>query len=619
MSNRYKLILSNKSIYREVDLSDAQTTVRVGTTTGCDVRLNKKLFFDEFDLTLSLVDGVWNLMCSDAVYVSSDGVRKLMVVKLDHGDHFQIYYRSSDNELLAVDFMADFDYAVKDYNRQIDISGQRQFTIGADPRSSIQLRSEFLTRDIVFVENRTDSLFLKVQSSSYGIYKNGQRMQDGTATIHNRDFFSLGEYSFYYKDRLLYTTQSSGLTVNQMPSAIVRESKSALEYPKFNRNTRVLVKIPDEEIPVLDPPPKPKKPKKNLLLTILPSLLMIVMIVVLRGIMSNTGGNNLSYILMSAGMMGVGIFTSILTFKSENKAFQEECEGRIVSYKAYIEDKKTEIEKYRVEERDLMNHMYYDVEEDVQLANRFSGDLFNRRPEDEDFLRVRLGTGTIEAARKIGWKKQETLVVDDELASLPEQLAASFKTLYDAPIITDLKEANAIGVVGSTEACYGMLKNMTIDLAIRHYYKDVKLFYLISSEDCQRFRWLRYLPHVENDEIGMRNIAFDSDSRTSLFEYLYRVLSSRSGQKGPFQEIVVFAFDAKGIKSHPLSQFMENATELGVTFVFFDRDRALLPQFCKDLILLSSADKGVLLHTDDEDSGISFNFRVVPDAIAEQV
>ena len=43
------------------------------------------------------------------------------------------------------------------------------------------------------------------------------------------------------------------------------------------------------------------------------------------------------------------------------------------------------------------------------MINEFSRDLFDRQPDDDDFLCVRLGTGNIVAAREINYKKQERL------------------------------------------------------------------------------------------------------------------------------------------------------------------------------------------------------------------
>ena len=617
MSNRYKLILSNRSIYREVDLSDSQTVVRVGTTTGCDVRLSSDPFFCNFELTLTLTNDVWKLNCSELVYVSADNISKRWSIDLKHGDHLHIKYTDSDNDLFAVDFMADFDYAEKDYHREIDISGTKQFTIGTDRGCDIVLKSEFLRKDILRVENQGETLLLKVQASDYGIYKNGQRVKEGRAQIQNRDFFSLGEYSFYFKERRLYTTESAGLQVNGLDTHILRESHSAMTYPKFNRSTRTLVKIPDEEIPVLDPPQKPQKPKKNLLMTLMPSLLMLTMVVLMRVMMAKSSGSgNLGYALMSAGMMAVGVVTSIVTFFTSKKEYKENITERTEKYNKYIDNKRQEIEGYRNQERELLNETYYDAKRDVKLVEDFSGDLFHRTPEDADYLSVRIGVGTVPAIRKIGYKKQEKFETDDELAQIPEQISEDYRNLEDAPIVCSFNKSDVIGVVGSKSDCYGILKNMTLDLATRQYFKDVKLFYLLPEEDQERFQWLRFLPHVVNDELNIRNIAYDTDSRTVLFEYLYRVLSSRSGKKNFETQFVIFAFDASGIKSHPLSQFLENANSLGVTFVFFDRDRSLLPQHCTELITLKSATEGVWMQTADSGSVRAFTYAAIADTTA---
>ena len=39
------------------------------------------------------------------------------------------------------------------------------------------------------------------------------------------------------------------------------------------------------------------------------------------------------------------------------------------------------------------------------------------------------------------------------------------------------KQAGAVGIVGSNEGQLEALKNFTLDIALRHFYKDVKLFY----------------------------------------------------------------------------------------------------------------------------------------------
>ena len=51
MQSRYKIIISNRNLYKEVELSSDATEVRVGTETECEVRLHKDFFFENIKLS----------------------------------------------------------------------------------------------------------------------------------------------------------------------------------------------------------------------------------------------------------------------------------------------------------------------------------------------------------------------------------------------------------------------------------------------------------------------------------------------------------------------------------------------------------------------------------------
>ena len=50
MKNRYRVIISNKNLYREVELTPDMSKVRIGTAFGNDVRLHKIYFLNRFSL-----------------------------------------------------------------------------------------------------------------------------------------------------------------------------------------------------------------------------------------------------------------------------------------------------------------------------------------------------------------------------------------------------------------------------------------------------------------------------------------------------------------------------------------------------------------------------------------
>lgn len=103
----------------------------------------------------------------------------------------------------------------------------------------------------------------------------------------------------------------------------------------------------------------------------------------------------------------------------------------------------------------------------------------------EDFLCVRLGSGPIESARQVNYKKQEKLEIEDDLSLLPEQTASFYKELQNAPVICDLKNVNAVGITGEEADRFELLKLIVTDVALRHFAADVKLFFVAGKRTCR--------------------------------------------------------------------------------------------------------------------------------------
>ena len=87
--------------------------------------------------------------------------------------------------------------------------------------------------------------------------------------IKDRDFLSVSDYFFYFKNNKIWTQIRPEMKVNSL-SFLDTPSKG--EYPKFNRNTRIKTVSCRDDIEILDPPAAPQKPKNNLLTRLLPSM-----------------------------------------------------------------------------------------------------------------------------------------------------------------------------------------------------------------------------------------------------------------------------------------------------------------------------------------------------------
>lgn len=249
----------------------------------------------------------------------------------------------------------------------------------------------------------------------------------------------------------------------------------------------------------------------------------------------------------------------------------------------------------------------------------FSPDLFDRTPQDEDFLCVRLGSGPIESARQVNYKKQEKLEIEDDLSLLPEQTASFYKELQNAPVICDLKNVNAVGITGEETDRFELLKLIVTDVALRHFAADVKLFFVAEKEHAGRMHLFRFLPGAYCVQTDTRGIVTDDESKTLIFEYLYKELTMRAQEKRSYPHLLIFFYDEYGYKKHPISQFTEKGKDLGVTFLFFGQTRADIPVGCDYVVQLSGGYRGVLINAAEKSKTVPFVSSQISDTLAVRI
>lgn len=594
MKNKFKLIISNKDLYKEVELLPDKTSIKIGTAFGNDIRLHRDLFFQQIEMTLVNKDNTWFLLCDENIYISFGDSRKLSMIDLKHGDEFKIKYQETNIDIFSIEFLMDFDINNRKYERRIDVNNLSKFYIGADFNCDIQLKGEYTYNDLIEVK-KTDSLSLTILKTTYGVYHNGIKVEK-SFVVKDGEFFSIADFIFYYRKGYLWTEIRKEInTIN----ILFEDFPAQKRYPKFDRNTRIKHVLDKDSIEILDPPKKPEKPKNNIFISLLPSIGMLLM----SGIMAFMGGTMMLFGIISAMM---AIVTTIATIVQGKLDFKRESKERIEKYNYYIANKKEEITKIREEEKKNLEDIYYDLSLEKDMIKDFSPDLFDRQPDDEDFLKVRLGTGTIKAVREIDYKKQERLEIEDELQLLPEKMSLEYSHISNAPVICDFKESNAVGIIGYQEYRYSIMKNIIIDICARHYYSDVELFFIAKAEHKNKIRWLRFLPYIKN-KYDYKNIACDDESKNRVFDYLYKELSQREKDK-KYKHLVVFFYDEYGLQTHPISKFINKLNELSATFVFMGDEKRDIPVGCSFLVEMYSESLGFLIDTSNgEKTEFSYN------------
>lgn len=609
MENRYRIILNGKNLYKEAELLPDMKSVRLGTATECEIRLRREMFFGQIELTFVQSDGSWSVLCSDNLYLNVGDARKLYTLRLLHGSIFHVNYQDSNNKLFTVEFLIDFENERKKFTRSIDIRGTSSFGIGAGQENQIVLVSRYVKSDSLLFSQANNCLTLNIRNTTYGVYINGRRAQNGEK-IQNGDFFSISDAIFFYKDGFLWTENSDVVRINRLNFS---DEETQRAYPKFKRNSRVKVVPSEEKIEILDPPAKPEKPKANILQRLLPSMGMLIA----SGVMAFIGSPTM---LIFSGISGImAIVTAVIGMKEGKKEFEKKTRDRLEKYNAYISNKRVEIEQARQEERTVLEEIYVSDEVERQNLTNFAYNLFDRSAVDEDFLCVRLGTGNVAAKREINYKKQEKLEIEDDLQLMPAQLSDEYRTVQGAPVVCDLKAVNAVGVTGTIGCQLAMLKCMVLDIVARQYHSDVQLVFVADEVNKDHVWRYRMLPHVYNEALHTRNIVCNAESKNLIFEYLYKELSQREQSKSHDSNIVAFFLDECGFNSHPISKFVDKAKDLGVTFVFFGQERADIAQGCGALIEVLDMRQGVLVDTSDKNRSTKFIYNPIDDETMDSI
>lgn len=607
MDNRYKIVVTNHNLYKEFEFPDGKNEFKIGTTVNCDLRLDRDLFFEPIELGFIKSASSWSVFTSEKLYLTTGNSQKLITMALNHGNTFFVKYQDSDTEVFSVEFLIDFDNEQRNYERAIDISSQPLIKIGTTDINQIVLHGAFLQNDSIELKIVEKGRELNVKQTAYGVYHNGTKIAN-SCVISNGDFFSLSDYVFYLKDNTLWTEIRADMSINGLP---FDDYPNPNQYPNFKRNTRLKTAINKDKIEILDPPAKPQKNRSNLFISLLPSLGMLLT----SGLMASMGGSMIVFSLVSGGL---AIATVVLTAIQNKLDFKKESRERLEKYLKYADNKRIEITAYRNEERDTLEKIYSDISTEQTMFQQFSDDLFDRQEQDDDFLHVRLGVGSIKSVRNIECKKQERLEIEDDLQLIPEEIASEFSYLTDAPVICNLKEGNSIGIVGEEEHRFSILKNMVIDICARQYYADVELFFIAENKHKDRVTWLRFLPYVVNESTDSRNIVCDNESKNRTFDYLFKELSQREqGKKG--KHIIVFFYDDYGFQTHPISKFTNKLQELAVTFVFMADRKGNIPQDCSSLIFVDTSSSGILVNASNQDEKIPFTYCSVEDPVAQNI
>lgn len=585
----YKLTIYGNNMYKEFVLDEHfKDSLTMGTRKDCQICFQRERFLTDFVIQLEQQEiDKFVISCSNTIYFKKGKELKDYVRQLRAGDRLIICYHDTEKEFFYIDFSFDFKLIGNDYNLAIDFNQCETITIGGTTDSKIRIDDPNLSNDCVLIRYTQNEYLVNATHTQFGIFVNGCATRDTVSRLHDGEFFSLKGYSFNIRSGVLYTTKNA-VVFTDLPLNKIESQKNYLKYPKFKRNVRQQYSLSDESREILKPKAKDESEEQNFLLTFMPVLVNLLLMVVLRGMM----GGNAMFILYFAGTMLVSTTMSAINYVGDKKRRKVKEAKREAIYLKYIEEQEAAVAKLRKNEKIIANQMHPRLDEYIKFIEDFDSRLFEKEKNHEDYLSVRIGNGILPSSCQISYKQEEYVETEDELMEYPKLLHDKYQYLDDMPVLLNLKDTNAVGFIGARTKLYQMEKNLIVEFAASHFYKDVKLFLIMDEDDVPMFEWSRWLQNTYNNITGTRNFMYDKASAKISLEFLYSELSRREGMKNTstWEDYIIFVYKSEVIQDHPVSEYVSRAKELGFHFVFFEEHEELLNSECSKRIFLNARD-----------------------------
>lgn len=551
-------------------------------------------------LTISARDGHWIAMCKKPAYFQN--------APLTQGDGVAL----SDGQLLKID-IEDQIYSL--YVEAVcaeqlifhnySISSDMKVTIGSHVDNDVCYMNPYISAKHAVLQRVNGQWSVQCYDSTNEVYVNGERQSFAS--------LCLGDVIFTWGLRIIiglnFISVNGGdkITINRKnlhDLSLIDNRYSS--YPNqditderihyFNRPPRKSIKIEEKTIAVEGPPISINRAQLPLMLRMGSSMVM--------------GGS--AALAGNFTMLLTAILFPLISSKYTDKQRQEYETLRITKYQEYLDKKRLEIMGACQKEQRLLNEKYPSLNEVAnQLNDRLR--LWERRPVDDDFLCIRLGTGKKRLSATINYPEKRFELEQDELEEKMYTLVETPYVLRDIPVVLSMMDTCVCALEGNRSQVIEYISKLVFQIAVLHSYDEVKMLFLLRQEELAQLDFLRYIPHVWDDQRAVRFIATNEAEAYKLGEYMKGQITEELEEPIDLHKVLkcrpyylVFDLDKKLFECHDfLTDILCSEQNHGVSFIVAHEN---IPKETQKIIALGENSKNTYtsLTRDDMDK-VSFS------------
>lgn len=572
-----------------------------------EILLKKSNFSLQEDLKVSLeiVDGAWSFVPQKEYKICTYNGENGFSKKLEDGLILELSVEHRKISLVSLCCENAFPVFKKyslNYVNQIVLGKDAENTLVYDFRGFISRRHAIIYK--------YGEQWLVQDTSSNGTYLNGHRISN-QEYLHFGDQITIFGLRMIFLENLLAICSLSGdyritdanvAEYHPRENLLLSEEKAPMEKKVFfKRAPRVLEQFYTEEIEIEAPPQLNKTKKRPLLFTIGPSLTMAIPMLMgcLMSVLGAKSSGGRGGIYMFTGVVTalssavIGIIWALVNIRYANKEEEADEEQRFNAYGQYLIDISNFIKEKYDANKEILFRTYLSGQECCEFS-RWDVRLWNHNNKQEDFLAVRLGTGTIPFQAEIRIPKEKFTMKYDELADKPAIIRNSYRNLLAVPVCLDIWKKGVIGIIGGEGkgGAYAIAYNMIAQLAANTCYTDLKMVFIYNKAAEKGVSWnfTKWLPHVWTEDKKTRLIAGDKAELGDICYELAGILRMRTEEQTnrreyPLPHYVIFVDDMELLQGELLERFIYNPQpEYGITTILLAEHYEDLPNSCEQIV-----------------------------------
>ena len=447
-----------------------------------------------------------------------------------------------------------------------------QITVGRGKTCDIVLGSPMVSRMHCRFLRKDGRWYLEDAGSTNGTYVNDCAAGPGAVPLSESDLVKIDCYRLKVTDesvRVLNADERAALNIPAYQMT-AREAFCPEPYPYFSRSPRSIPEFHTLELSIEAAPAIGEKPSVGM-----------------------------AHIAFSVPMLALSLGMQALRYGLGKRKYSKDEQARNELYARYLSGVEEQLKAQLASQAEYEDRMHPTVLECVKKIQYRTQGLWARRPQDPDFLSLRIGTASVPAAVRLRVPEQHLSLKEDPLAGIPGQLKEKYALAPDVPVSVSLIADGNLGVVGSAAGCAALCRNFILQLAALQSCDEVKLVLLYPKEQEAEYAWARWLPHCQDDSRQVRYLVWDRYGGEETLRGIERTVRERLDRKDVWNpdarkeavpHYVFLAADPGLITDSAIgTALMREDPSLGVSGIFFGRTPGNIPNIVKTLITLPTA------------------------------